>query len=64
MLLCHMNWLTSLRLGLVTDVGVLVAHADHDRDVPGPADDRGEDGARSVIAGESGLKNERDRRTK
>jgi len=46
---------TSLRLGLVTDVGVLVAHADHDRDVPWPADDRGEDGARSVIAGESGF---------
>merc|ERR1712137_725897 len=46
---------TSLGLGLVTDVGVLVAHADHDRDVAGTTDDGGEDGAGSVITGETAL---------
>merc|ERR1711931_351735 len=46
---------TSLGLSLVADVGVLVAHADHDAGVFGPADDGGEDGARSVITGEAGL---------
>ena len=47
---------TSLGLGLVTDVGILVAHADHDADVTGAANDGGEDGAGSVITGEAGLK--------
>merc|ERR1712179_624728 len=46
---------TSLGLSLVTDVGVLVAHADHNRDVTGASNDGREDGARSVIAGETGL---------
>merc|ERR1712112_226835 len=34
---------TSLGLSLVADVGVLVAHADHDGDMAGTADDGGED---------------------
>ena len=34
---------TTLGLGLVTDVRVLLAHADHDTLVTGPADNRGED---------------------
>merc|ERR1719187_1716335 len=46
---------TSLGLGLVTDVGVLVAHADHDGDMTGTADDGGEAGAGSVISGEAAL---------
>jgi len=46
---------TSLGLSLVADVGIFVAHADHDAGVFGPADDGGEDGARSVITGEAGL---------
>merc|ERR1740128_821345 len=46
---------TSLGLGLVTDVGVLLSHTDHDSLVVGTADDGGEDGAGSVISGESGL---------
>merc|ERR1719283_382176 len=46
---------TSLGLSLVTDVGIFVAHADHDAGVFGSAHDRGEDGARSVITGEPGL---------
>merc|ERR1719383_768215 len=46
---------TSLGLGLVTNVGILVAHADHDSRVFGSADDGREDGARSVITGEAGL---------
>ena len=47
--------LTSLGLGLVADVGVLVAHTDHDGDVARTTDDGGEDGSGSVVAGESGL---------
>jgi len=46
---------TSLGLGLVADVGVLAAHADHDSRVLWPADDGGKDGAGSVVAGEPGL---------
>ena len=48
--------LTSLRLCLVADVGVLVAHADHDGDMARTADDGRKDGAGSVITGEAGLK--------
>merc|ERR1712002_209941 len=50
---------TSLRLSLVTDVGVLVAHADHDGDMSRSAKDRGEDGAGSVITSETGLDHSR-----
>merc|ERR1719462_510934 len=46
---------TSLGLSLVTDVGVLVAHTDHDGDMARTANDGGEDGAGSVISGESTL---------
>merc|ERR1719383_98948 len=46
---------TSLGLSLVTDVGVLVAHTDHDGDMAGTTDDGGEDGAGSVISRETAL---------
>merc|ERR1712137_546701 len=46
---------TSLGLSLVTDVGVLVAHTDHDADMTRASNDGGEDGAGSVISGESTL---------
>merc|ERR1712043_50976 len=46
---------TPLGLGLVTDVGVLLSHTDHDSLVAGTANDGGEDGSGSVISGESSL---------
>merc|ERR1719187_2181354 len=46
---------TSLGLGLVTDIGILLSHTDHHTLVVGAADDGGEDGAGSVVSGESGL---------
>merc|ERR1719447_298085 len=46
---------TSLGLGLVADVAVLVTHADHDAGITGASDDGGKDGARGVVAGESGF---------
>ena len=46
---------TTLALGLVTDVRVLLAHTHHYALVPGSADDGGEDSARSVISCKSGL---------
>merc|ERR1719300_2304995 len=46
---------TSLGLSLVTDVGVLVAHADHDGDMAGTTNDGGEDGTGSVISRETAL---------
>jgi hypothetical protein len=46
---------TALGLGLVADVRVLLAHADHDALVAGTANDGGEDGAGSVVGGKSGL---------
>merc|ERR1719362_2628433 len=46
---------TSLGLGLVTDVGILLSHTDHNSLVAGAADDGREDGAGSVISGETGL---------
>jgi len=45
----------SLGLSLVADVGVFLAHADHDALMTGTADDGREDGARSVVTGEAGL---------
>jgi len=45
----------SLGLGLVTDIGVLLAHADHDALVSGTANNGWEDGSRSIVASESGL---------
>merc|ERR1711886_23055 len=46
---------TSLGLGLVTDIGVLLSHTDHDSLVTGTADNGGEDSSGSVISGESSL---------
>jgi len=46
---------TTLGLGLVTDVGVLLTHADHHTLVAGPSDDGGEDSAGSIVAGETSL---------
>ena len=45
---------TTLGLGLVTDVRVLLAHANHDALVTRTTDDRREDGSGSVITGETG----------
>merc|ERR1712002_21544 len=42
---------TSLGLGLVPDIGVLLSHADHHSLVTGATHDGGEDGAGRVIAG-------------
>jgi len=46
---------TPLGLGLVTDVGVLLSHADHDTLVAGTSNDGGEDGPGGVVSGEAGL---------
>merc|ERR1712061_985238 len=46
---------TSLGLGLVTDIGILLSHTDHDALVAGTSDDGGEDSAGSVISSEAGL---------
>jgi len=46
---------TSLGLGLVADVGVLLSHTDHDSLVTGATDDGGEDGPGGVVSGETGL---------
>ena len=45
---------TALGLGLVSDVGVALLHADHDAGLAGAADQGGEDGAGGVVSGESG----------
>merc|ERR1712186_324369 len=41
---------TSLGLGLVSNIGVLLSHTDHDSLVAGAADDGGEDSSGSVIS--------------
>merc|ERR1712095_209495 len=46
---------TPLGLGLVTDIGVLLSHTDHDSLVAGTADNGGEDSSWSVISSESSL---------
>jgi hypothetical protein len=46
---------TTLGLGLVTDVRVLLAHADHHAGVARATDDRGEHSAGGVITGEASL---------
>jgi len=45
----------SFGLSLVTDVRVLLSHADHDALMTGTSDDGREDGARSVVTGKSGF---------
>merc|ERR1719173_305463 len=46
---------TPLGLGLVTDIGILLSHADHDTLVPGAAHDGGEDSPGGIVSGEAGL---------
>ena len=46
---------TSLALGLVSYVGVLLSHTDHHALVAGATNDGWEDGAGSVISGETGF---------
>lgn len=46
---------TSLGLGLVTDVGILLVHANHDSRVAGATNDGREHGAWSIISSETGL---------
>merc|ERR1712168_1581461 len=46
---------TSLGLGLITYIGVLLTHTDHDTLVAGTANNGGEDSSGSVISGETGL---------
>merc|ERR1712130_602869 len=46
---------TPLGLGLVTDVGILLSHTDHDTLVAGTSNDGGEDGPGGVVSGEAGL---------
>merc|ERR1712054_213430 len=46
---------TSLGLGLITYIGVLLTHTDHDTLVAGTANNGGEDSSGSVISGETGF---------
>merc|ERR1711931_129792 len=46
---------TPLGLGLVTDVGVLLSHTDHDSLVAGTSNDGGEDSPGGVVSGKAGL---------
>merc|ERR1719210_2815441 len=46
---------TTLGLGLITDIGVLLSHTDHDTGVARATDDGGEHSAGSIISGKSGL---------
>lgn len=46
---------TALALGLVSNIGVLLSHADHDALVTGTSNDRWKDGTWCVITGETGL---------
>jgi len=46
---------TSLALGFISDVGVLLAHTDHDTLMTGATYDGGEHSSGSVISGETGL---------
>merc|ERR1712055_1185849 len=46
---------TPLGLGLVTDVGVLLSHADHDTLVTGSANNGGEDSPGGIVSGKPGL---------
>ena len=46
---------TSLALGFVSNIGVLVSHTDHDALMSGSSDDGGEDSSGSVIPGKTGF---------
>merc|ERR1711933_454070 len=44
---------TSLGLGFVSNIGILLTHTDHDTLVAGTANNGGEDGSGSVVSGEA-----------
>merc|ERR1719452_251992 len=46
---------TSLALGFISDVGILLAHTDHDTLMTSPTNDGGEHSSGSVISGETSL---------
>merc|ERR1712131_183829 len=46
---------TSLGLGFITDIGILLSHTDHDALVAGTSHDGGEHSAGSVVSSEAGL---------
>merc|ERR1711988_1457200 len=46
---------TSLGLSLVTDIGILLTHTDHDTLVAGASNDGGEDSPGGIISGETGF---------
>merc|ERR1712024_367918 len=46
---------TSLGLSLISNIGILLTHTDHDTLMTGASDNGGEDGSGSVISGETGL---------
>merc|ERR1719402_125748 len=46
---------SSLALGLISHVGVLLSHSDHDALMTGSSHDGGEHGSQSVVPGEASL---------
>jgi hypothetical protein len=46
---------TTLGLGFITDIGVLLSHANHHTGVARATDDGREDSARSIISSETGF---------
>ena len=44
---------TSLALGFVSDIGILVSHTNHDTLMSGSSDDRREDSSGSIISGKT-----------
>ena len=46
---------TSLGLGLISNIGILLSHTDHDTLVAGTSNDGGEDGPGGVVSGEASL---------
>ena len=51
----------ALALGLVAHIAVLLAHANHDAHVPGPANNAGEHGPRGIITSKAGFHHARTR---
>ncbi|KAJ7123158.1 hypothetical protein C8R44DRAFT_785431 [Mycena epipterygia] len=46
---------TTLRLGLIANIGIFLAHSDHDTLMTGPPYDRWKDGSRSIVPSKTGL---------
>ncbi|KNC31161.1 hypothetical protein FF38_13956 [Lucilia cuprina] len=46
---------TSLGLSFIADIGVLLAHTNHNTLMAGTTYNRGEDGTGSIVTGETGL---------